>query len=93
MWGIASVLKSSCGNAVASTSRALGPAILMAAHWSDTEATVTRNSGHTTCSRNSRWPITFAAWAVVVVMKNSVSPRRLVVPSSITMPSSRSMKP
>ena len=67
--------------------------MLIAAHWSVTEATVTRSSGQTTCSKNSRWLITRPACPVVVVMKNSVSPMRLVVPSSITMPSSRSMNP
>ena len=65
----------------------------MAAHWSVTDATVTRNSGHTTCNKNSRWLITLAACAVVVVMKNWVSLIRVVVPSSMTMPSSRNIKP
>ena len=77
----------------ASVSRDFGPASAQPAHCSDTEVACTFNSGQRVCSNSSSQAITVAAWAVVVVMKYSLSDSRQVVPSSSTNPSSRSMMP
>ena len=82
MKGQASFERSISLSAASSTLRAFGPATAMPAHCSVTEVTATFRSGHTADSRNSRWVSTPAALAVVVVIRNRVSPSRQVVPSS-----------
>ena len=61
MCGKAAGLRSTPGKARSSTRRLSRPAMLMAAHWSLLEVTVTRRSGQTTCSKNSKCIITRAA--------------------------------
>jgi hypothetical protein len=78
---------------LASVRRAWGPATDIAAHWSVTEANCTSSSGQTVWAWNSMCSITRPALAVVVVTKKWSGASRLVVPSSITMPSSRSISP
>ena len=77
----------------AMVSRDFGPATETPAHWSETEVTCTFSSGQRVCSSSSSQTITLAALVVVVVIRKSLSDKRHVVPSSMTIPSSRSMMP
>jgi len=72
---------------------ALGPAIETVAYCSVTLVRRTSSSGHSVCSHSSRWPRTEAALPVVVVIRKCCSPSRVVTPSSMTMPSSPSIRP
>ncbi len=81
------------GATSASSLRAIGPLMPMTAHCSVTVVRYTFLSGHSHCSQSSSHAITRAAPPVVVVMRKWLSARRLVTPSSITMPSSPSIRP
>ena len=75
------------------TSRDLGPTTAIVAHCSVTDVAWTRSSGHSVWSHSSSHSSTGAAFPVVVVMCQRSSLRRLVTPSSKTIPSARHISP